>query len=347
MAEWLKATDSKSVIFLSKKIKGSNPFLSSKIKYLFKNIFCILIIKYLFKFMFLLLLINSLFALTYIIIEYTLHFINPLILLMLRMNFSGLFLLLFQFIKNPKLLIINKKDYIYIFITCILHMYVNFLSETYALQKLSSIMVSIFYLLSPVFSAIIDYIITKNKLKKQQIIIIIIGTLLSIYMIYLNTNIYQPLDKAILPYLLLLISIISSTLAWYRINFILKQGYSLITINGYASIISGIIFSITTYHDNLINTIINISNFKYIMSLIIILTIISNIFCYNLYSKLLKKYSITTILFAELLCPCFTAYYQWIFFNIAPKINHFIFFILFMLCIIIFNYYDKKISTKN
>jgi drug/metabolite transporter (DMT)-like permease len=221
-------------------------------------------------------------------------------------------------------------------------MYINFLSEAYAFQKISSIMVSIFYLLSPIFSAIIDYILTNNKLTKEQIITITIGTCLSIYMIFLNTNEELSFNDALYPYLLLLISIITSTIAWYRIHSILKKGYSLVSINGYASMLSGIIFYLTAYCYQESIPCFNNNSFYYIFFPAILLGIISNIICYNLYSKLLKRYNITTILFAELLCPCFTAYYQWLFFNISPKINHFVFFILFMLCIIIFNSYEKK-----
>lgn len=297
--------------------------------------------------MLLLLFINSLFALTYIIIEYALHFTLPLALLTYRMLFAGSFLLLFQYIYNKKLLYIRKEDCIYIFITCLLHMYINFLSETYALQKISSIMVSIFYLLSPIFSAIIDYILTNNRLNKKQILTIIIGTCLSLYMIFINTNEEYSFNDTFYPYLLLLISIIASTLAWYRVNFILKKGYSLVTINGYASMLSGIIFLGMSIYNHTTIAIFNTYNFHYIFLPAIALAIISNIIGYNLYSKLLQQYSITTILFSELLCPCFTAYYQWLFFNINPKINHFIFFILFMICIILFNYYDKQNNIPN
>jgi drug/metabolite transporter (DMT)-like permease len=192
--------------------------------------------------MILLLLINSLFALTYIIIEFALKFTTPLVLLTYRMLFAGIVLLLFQFIYDKKSLYIKQKDFLYIFITCLFHMYINFLSETYALQKISSVMVSLFYLLSPIISAIIDYVLTKNKLSKEQIIIVFIGTALSIFMIFLNTDEIYSFNNTFFPYILLLVSIITSTLAWYRIKFILNRGYSLVVINGYASLLSGVIF---------------------------------------------------------------------------------------------------------
>ena len=138
--------------------------------------------------MFLILFINGLFSLTFIIISYALQFGHPLHLLTYRMLFSGLSLILFQYFYNFRALFIKKKDILYLLVTFLLHMYINFLSETYALQKISPIMVSIFYLMTPIFSSFLDYIYTKNKLSIQQIIIILIGTLLSIGMIIINTQ---------------------------------------------------------------------------------------------------------------------------------------------------------------
>lgn len=291
--------------------------------------------------MFLILLVNALFSLTYIIISYALQFGHPLHLLTYRMLFSGISLILFQYIYNHQALLIKKKDILYLFLTCLLHMYINFLSETYALQKIAPIMVSIFYLMTPIFSSFLDYIYTHNKLSIKQIVIIGIGTLLSIGMIVINTENNITYDSHFYQYILLLISIMASTLAWYRINYIIsKENYSLITINGYASFLAGILFFITSFYCNIP---FQATSQSFILLLSgISLGAISNIIGYNLYSILLKKYNLTTILFSELLSPCFTAYYQWFFFHIPPQINHFIFFILFVICVISFNYYENN-----
>lgn len=247
--------------------------------------------------MFLLLFTNALFSLTYIIISYGLKYGHPILLLMYRMLFSGFSIILFQYIYNKSSLYIKKKDYIYLFSTCLLHMYINFLSETYALQNIEPFTVSIFYLISPICSAILDYLFTGNKLSKKQIAIILIGTALAISVIIMNTEITTLSILNYYYYILLFISIISSILAWYQINYIIqKENYSLITINGYASILSGFLFFITALHKGILfNT--QFQNNFILMSSGIGVGIVGNIIGYNLYGVLLKQYNITTILF--------------------------------------------------
>lgn len=298
--------------------------------------------------MILLVFVNMLFSLTYIIISYTIKYIHPLWLLAVRMLLAGLISLIYQFLRDKKLLYIQKKDYWYIFITILLHMYINFFSETYALQNITPILTSIFYLTSPLFSAILDFFYKNKILSFKQIIIMILGSFTSILMIILNnTNITtSSTESNISSYVLLAISIISSTLAWHRIQYIRENShYSLVTINGYAALISGILFSMNilylpTTHTPAINQV------PLLFFSALLLALFSNIIGYNTYSALLNRYNITTILFAEMMAPCFTAYYEWIFFNIPPKINHIIFFIFFIILIALFHHYERNHAAQ-
>lgn len=292
----------------------------------------------------LLLFINALFALTYIVTEFALIYTNPLVLLMYRMLFSGIVLLLIQFVLDKNKLYIKKKDILFFVITALLHMYINFFSETYALKKISGVMTSMFYLLSPIFSAVIDYVFKKNSLTKWQWCIIFLGLITSMAMILINSPVTSSFEGLTWPYLLLLCSIFSSTLAWYRVKELLKNGYSLIAINGYASLLSGILFLSMIFGLGIENTIYEISSFSKTIVSAIALGLMSNIFAYNLYQLLLAKYSITSILLSELIAPCFTALYTWFLYDQIPKPNQIIFFIIFLFCIISFNYQEKKKS---
>ena len=302
--------------------------------------------------MFLILLTNALFALTYIVAEHTLHFTSPLTLLMYRMLFSGIILIGIQFFLDKTKLKIKKSDYSSFFLTIFLHMSINFLCETYALQKISGLMVSLFYLLAPIFSAVIDRVVKKNILSKTQMITIVLGLISSLLMIFINKNVSSHVSEAnetglafLWPYFLLLLSIWSSTLGWYRVKDLMESGYSLVTINGYASLFSGFLFFVMRILFKEIDF-FSCSFVDFFSSPAIIgsllLALIGNIFAYNLYQFLLKYYSITAILLAEILCPCFTSLYLWLLFREVPRFNYFIFFILFLILIFIFNNKEKK-----
>ena len=295
--------------------------------------------------MLLLIFVNMLFAFTYIIISYALKIVHPIWLLAVRMLFAGIVSLLYQFFRDRKLLYIKKKDVLFIFITSFLHMYINFLSETYALKNITPISTSIFYLISPLFSAILDFFYNKKVMYWKQTVIMAIGFILSIGMIILsnkNNISFIGDNSSLTSYILLIISIISSIIAWYRIQYLRETcQYSLITINGYAALISGILFTINIFY--LPNEATpSIMALPTLLGSGILLAIFSNIIGYNIYSFLLSSYSITTILFAELMAPCFTAYYEWFFFNTAPNPNNIIFFIFFIILISLFHYYEKK-----
>ena len=300
--------------------------------------------------MFLILLTNALFALTYVIAEYVLHFTSPLLLLMYRMLLSGIILVGFQFFKDKKKLIIKKNHLFSFLVTILLHMSLNFLCETYALQKISGVMVSLFYLLAPIFSAVIDLLLKNNTLSKSQWGIIFTGLCSSLAMILVNAQggemCFASNHKGIeilWAYLLLLGSIISSTLAWYRVkDLITDQGYSLVTINGYASLFSGFLFAgillilrvdVYTFSTNIIFYKVFFGSF--------LLGLVGNIFAYNLYQSLLRHYSITAILLAEIFCPCFTSLYMWLFFDQVPRFNYIIFFFIFLFCVLFFNYKER------
>jgi drug/metabolite transporter (DMT)-like permease len=293
--------------------------------------------------MFLLIFTNFLFSLTYVLIEFALRDTTPLVINGIRMGFAGILTIGYQWLANKNELKIKIADIGYFITTCFIHMSINFISETYALQHLSSLTTSMVYLLTPIFSSIIDYILNNNKLTYQQVILVILGTALSLCMIFINNSDSTQIDKNILSYALLLISIASSTLAWYRIKKLINEGYSLITINGYSALIScffSFLIIISSYSGQSLKALFMVQNTTLLS--IALLAIIGNIIGYSLYGILLKYYSITTIFLADATVPCITAYYNFIFFNRLLRKNYIVFFILFVIFMQLFNYYEKR-----
>jgi drug/metabolite transporter (DMT)-like permease len=292
--------------------------------------------------MFLLFFVNALFALTYPFLAYLLTLATPLTIITIRMFISGIILILFQCFNDIKSLKIKNKDLFIFIITCILHMYVGFVMETFALQRLSGIQVSIFYLISPLVSAFIGYFFNKEVLNKTQIICIFLGIFIALFTIinFDLKNIYFS-KKLFIPYLQLFICIFSTTFAWYKIKNFLDDGYSLITINGYAAIISSILSYITHYFYEG-HFALNCIDYSSFFKVILLLIFVSNVFAYNFYFYLLKKYTITTIVLAEFLAPCFSALFFWMFYKTSPSFIDIFSFFCFVLIIYVFHKSYKK-----
>jgi drug/metabolite transporter (DMT)-like permease len=57
---------------------------------------------------------------------------------------------------------------------------------------------------------------------------------------------------------------------------------------------------------------------------LLVMTFISNIFCYNLYGYLLKKFTATFLSFVGLLSPFFASLYGWILLGETPSLTIFL-----------------------
>lgn len=82
-------------------------------------------------------------------------------------------------------------------------------------------------------------------------------------------------------------------------------------INAYAMLISGVL---SLAHSMVVETWnpIPVSNGLLFVQAIFFLILFSNLISYNLYAKLLRKYSSTFLSFCHLVMPVFSAFYGWV-----------------------------------
>jgi len=199
------------------------------------------------------------------------------------------------------------------------------------------------YSISPFITAILSYFIFNEKLSYMQYIGLFIGFLGLSINVYIpnitnnNTNLHITLSKY---NIILFLSIISSIIGWMLIkNIIQHKQSSPIIINGVAMLIGGILSLITYFYYNLskpltYNYNININTF---IIHLILLIIIANIICLNLYSFLLKKTSATFLSLAGYTCPLFTAIFSYIWLNEYISQYFILSFIIIIIGVYIFN----------
>lgn len=287
-----------------------------------------------------LLIVNFLFALTYPMIEFLTKLSSIETLLFLRMFISGSIILIYKLIKNYKNLAIKeKKDYFNIFFISFFYIFLTFLIETYAIKKITGIEVSLIYLLSPIISVGIGALFFNEKIDLKRSLILVFSIFILFLSQYKNNIELNILNINFIYYVLLIFSIIISIFSWHKTKELLKK-YDILTVNGYAFLTSSFLFLIIgkKYDNNFL--IINEKGLYYCILFLLIL--IGNIFSYNIYEKLLKKYSMNTIVLSWFLSPFFLFVINLIFFGIYPDFKNIFLFIIFFILLNIFYYLDNE-----
>ena len=268
--------------------------------------------------MFLIFLMYALFAITFVIGKAVLQYTTPIFFIAFRMIIAGFILLGYKTIYAKEQLNIKKNDWLIFIFLSLIHIYIPYVLEFWALQYVSSAKAAMLFSLSPFVTAILVYFLFKQKLTIKKIIGLIIGCLGFLPLLMVNAPTEELsghwYDLA-LSELALIVSVISASYGWIFIQSKLQQKtYSLITINGIAMLLGGFFALLTSITLESWSP-IPISNYYNFAYLIILIIIIGNILCYNMYGLLLNKYTATFLSFAGFMTPLFTALFQFIFFK--------------------------------
>lgn len=130
-----------------------------------------------------------------------------------------------------------------------------------------------------------------------------------------------------MPELLMVVSVISACYGWIVMKYLVtSRAYSPIMVNGVAMFAGGILALVTSFFIEgkphiipALHPLFNLSPELYAKIMLGIYTlaliIIANIICFNLYSTLLRRYSVTFISFAGFTTPLFAALFDLFFFQ--------------------------------
>jgi len=283
--------------------------------------------------MFLVILMYMLFASTFTIGKAVLAYVQPIFFIGFRMTLGGMLLLFYlYFFKRSKIRLQKKHLWLFAQIT-IFHIFIAYVAEFWALQYLTSFKTALIYNLSPFLSALFAFLFFSEKMTIKKWIGLIIG-FFGFFLILADGKSPGELTKHAFaffswPELVLLLAVCSSVYGWALFKKLSKNGYAPMMINGFGMVTGGILALFTSFffegvlpfkigHSSLI---VDISAF-FGYSLLLIL--IANVICYNLYGHLLKKYSITLLSFAGFFTPLFAALFGNIFLREVPSASFFL-----------------------
>lgn len=265
--------------------------------------------------MILILLLYALFASVFTIEKTCLQYSQPLFMIGSRMLLAGVIMIGYQclFQRNEFRL---QTSHIWMFLLlAIFNIYLTNIFEVLALSNQYSSKTCFIYNLSPFVSALLSYFIFSEKLSWKKWLGLFIGFVGFIPIIMNKTSIEGGEQFFFLSTgeILMLLAVVCSVYGWILLRQVVRdEGYTSFSANGISMFIGGGLALTHSYCVEDWNP-LPVSNLFSFLEYSLLLMIISNIICYNLYGTLLKRYSATLLSFAGFTTPFFTAFFSWVF----------------------------------
>lgn len=271
--------------------------------------------------MFLVIILFGLFASLFTLSKNALMYAEPFFLISFRMVLAGLLLVSYSVWKNKIILkqVLNPSTLFALIILGVVNIYIANIAEIWGIMHMSSYKVCLIYSLSPFVSAFLAYILLQETMNKRKWMGMTIGFLgLAPILITSTQNELQSGTFWLFSFaeLSVMIAVFASSYGWILLKKIIVQHQvNTLFVNGFSMLVGGVLGLLHSYlsqeswqpvpiYSGMIS--------PFLLSTLVML-IISNLICYNLYGLLLKKYSVTFMSFSGLVTPLFASYFGWFF----------------------------------
>ncbi len=263
--------------------------------------------------MYLLVILYALLAATFSLGKVLLSYTQPIFLVGMRMSIAGSILLLYHAYTNRTNFKVKRDDF-WLFVQAMLFtIYIPYILRYWGLLYLSSSKACLLYNFGPFISYTLSYIFCNEKITPKKCIGLLIGFCGLLPIIGKSSTTYTGLNTAFfMPELALLISVSSMSYGWLVIHRLINNHqYEPSFVNGVSMFFGGLFALGTSYFTE--NPTLLITDLLPFLTLLIIIVIVSNLICHNLYGTLLKKFTPTMMSFASFMSPLFAALYGWLF----------------------------------
>ena len=295
--------------------------------------------------MYLVILLYALFASLFGLAKNTLNYSEPFFLIGSRMFFAGLIMFFYQLIKHPDKLKLDKKKLYLLVLLGFFNIYLTNICEIWGLQHMVSAKACLIYSLSPFISALFSYFLFSETLSYRKYLGLSFGVLGLLPCFMDSILAYKQSSQISLGEIVLLIAVISSVFGWILLKKLVSDcKFSPISASAYSMLLGGFIGLFHSFLAGESWNPIPVNNFALFSVNTLLMCLISNIICYNLYGYLLKSYTVTFMSFAGLVTPLFASLFGWFFLQelISPEF----FLSLFLFAIGLYFFHQEEIKSK-
>lgn len=230
------------------------------------------------------------------------------------MILAGMLMLGFLVFFNRKALRVHKKQVPYLLLLALTAVYLTNAFEFWGLQYLTAAKACFIYSLTPFVAALFSYLQFKEKVTPRKIMGLMIGFLGFIPVFLQQGRGEETLGGFFIfswAEVALILATITSVYGWIVLRKLGKEdGMNPIMCNGTSMVIGGIMaLAHSFFVENWAP--LPVSDSTGFMKGVLMIILISNLVCYNLYGWLLKRFSATFLSFAGLITPLFAAFFGW------------------------------------
>ena len=264
---------------------------------------------------------SSMFSLAKVALAYS----PPIFLTSARMLIAGLILLSYLAFTNRSSFKLKKKQILSLALLALFSIYLTNVLEFWALQYLSAAKACFIYSLSPFFAAFFSYLHFGERMNIKKWIGLSLGVVGIIPVLYLQTgaeDLWTAFGFLSWPALAIIAAALFSVYGWVILRLTVKdQMVSPVMANGMSMLFGGLL---ALSHSMFVESWsplpgflgpVSSGNFAPFTCWTLIMTLISNIICYNLYGMMLKKFTATLLSFLGLLSPIFASFHGYLFLN--------------------------------
>jgi drug/metabolite transporter (DMT)-like permease len=292
----------------------------------------------------------ALFASLFGLSKETLNHCEPFFLIGSRMAFAGLLLLAHQWVYNRKAFHFSPSHLFYLFFLGFLSIYLTNVAEIWAIQHMASSKACLIYSLSPFLSAAVAFVLLRERLTPKKWLGLLVGFIGLIPVFIIQAPSETPMHEFIRissAECAMLVAVLGSVFGWIILKKLISDYQdSPLMANGIGMSLGGMMALLHSYAAGESWNPLPISNLQPFVQNTLLMCLISNIVCYNLYGYLLKRYSATFMSLAGLITPFFAAFFGWYFLDETITWHYFTAISIFGLGLLLFYQEELRMNKK-
>jgi len=260
--------------------------------------------------------------------KWTLERCPPLFLTSSRMLLAGVLLIGYLALTRRSSFNLTKRQLLSLAVLGLFSIYLTNALEFWSLQHMTAAKTCFFYSLCPFFSAFFSYIHFGEKMNRRKWVGMAIGFAGFIPVLASQKGANELLSSfAYLswPEISMLGAAICTSYGWILLRLLVKgESISPLMANGASMLIGG---TFALIHSLCIDSWTPIpvlyKDIPLFLQGTLLMTLISNVLCYNLYGLMLRRYTATFVSFMGLLSPIFASFSSWILLGEKPSLTIF------------------------